>query len=219
MPTIGETFYNHLLTMDCVILKMNYLAHAFLSFNNADLLAGNMISDYVKGKKKFDYSTGIQKGIQLHRLIDEFTDFHEVTARAKDFFRPQYRLYSGAFVDVIYDHFLALDKNQFNERQNLEHFCEETYQLLEKDFQFFPLQFQKIFPYMKMQNWLYNYQFKEGIQKSFQGLVYRATYLEESVIAFEIFNKHYEELKSCYAEFFPQLKEYAFKNARQLWPD
>ncbi len=43
---------------------------------------------------------------------------------------------------------------------------------------------------MKSQNWLYNYQFKEGIQKSFNGLVYRAAYLNESVIAFEIFNKY-----------------------------
>ncbi|HEY8657933.1 MAG TPA: hypothetical protein VIL78_02790, partial [Hanamia sp.] len=87
---------------------MNYLAHAFLSFNNADILTGNMISDFVKGKAKFDYPGEIQKGIHLHRLIDSFTDSHEVTARAKKFFRPQYRLYSGAFVDIVYDHFLAI---------------------------------------------------------------------------------------------------------------
>lgn len=198
---------------------MNYLAHAFLSFNNADLLTGNMISDYVKGKKKFNYPEGIQKGIQLHRLIDEFTDFHEVTAQAKTFFRPQYRLYSGAFVDVVYDHFLALDKNQFHEQHTLENFSENTYNLLENNSRFFPLPFQKFFPYMQKQNWLYNYQFKEGIQKSFQGVVYRAAYLQESVIAFEIFNEHYDALKNCYAEFFPGLKEYAYTNACQLWPD
>ncbi len=34
---------------------MNYLAHAYLSFGDPDILAGNMISDFVKGKKKFDY--------------------------------------------------------------------------------------------------------------------------------------------------------------------
>ena len=56
---------------------------------------------------------------------------------------------------------------------------------------------------MKSQNWLYNYQFKEGIQKSFNGLVYRAAYLNESAIAFEIFNKYYTELQNCYREFFP----------------
>ena len=39
---------------------MNYLAHAYLSFGNEDILVGNMISDFVKGKKKYDYSITIQ---------------------------------------------------------------------------------------------------------------------------------------------------------------
>lgn len=43
-----------------------------------------MISDYVKGKKKFDYPPDIQKGIMLHRAIDTFTDFHEATKEAKN---------------------------------------------------------------------------------------------------------------------------------------
>ena len=30
---------------------MNYLAHAYLSFGDPDVLTGNMISDFVKGKK------------------------------------------------------------------------------------------------------------------------------------------------------------------------
>jgi len=46
-----------------------------------------MISDYVKGKKKFDYPIKIQQGIHLHRLIDEFTDFHPITKEAKQFFK------------------------------------------------------------------------------------------------------------------------------------
>ena len=53
---------------------MNYLAHAYLSFNDQEILTGNMISDFVKGKKKFDYPSRIQAGINLHRLIDNFTD-------------------------------------------------------------------------------------------------------------------------------------------------
>ena len=62
---------------------MNYLAHAYFSFNHTDILTGNMISDFVKGKKKYDYPPGIQKGIALHREIDEFTDAHEATRLAK----------------------------------------------------------------------------------------------------------------------------------------
>src|SRR4029077_7560850 len=81
----------------CTLCSMNYLAHAYLSFNQSEILVGNMISDFVKGKRKFDYPSGIQKGIDLHRAIDQFTDQHSATKEAKEFFRPDYRLYAGAF--------------------------------------------------------------------------------------------------------------------------
>ncbi|MDQ2721280.1 MAG: ACP phosphodiesterase [Bacteroidota bacterium] len=199
-----------------LFLQMNYLAHAFLSFNDPDILTGNMISDFVKGKRKTEYPFSIQKGIHLHRLIDQFTDTHEVTAKAKEFFRPQYRLYSGAFVDIVYDHFLALDNLQFVNYPGLKKFTEISYQQLSKNSAFFPLPFQKMFPYMKTQNWLYNYRLKEGISKSFEGLVYRAAYLYESVVAFQIFNEKYRELENCYLDFFPELKAYALKELSNL---
>lgn len=198
------------------LLIMNYLAHAYLSFDNADILLGNMISDFVKGKKKFEYPLSIQKGIQLHRAIDAFTDEHPITARAKNFFRPRYRLYSGTFIDVVYDHFLALDKSQFEAYGNIENFSKQTYHSLQTNSTYFPLQFQKMFPYMQSQNWLYNYQFKSGIQKSFQGLVFRAVYLKESDIAYSVFNEFYDELQKCYAAFFPDLKQYARETFNQL---
>ncbi|MGG9971004.1 ACP phosphodiesterase [Ferruginibacter sp. SUN002] len=195
---------------------MNYLAHAYLSFNHPDILTGNMISDFVKGKKKFEYATGIQKGMVLHRAIDDFTDTHPATQEAKQFFRPQYRLYAGAFIDVVYDHFLATDTNQFPTEENLLQFSESTYNKLYDHFEVLPERFQKMLPFMKTQNWLYNYQFTDGIEKSFGGLVRRAAYLTESAIAFEIFNTHYDELKKFYNAFFPELKNFAVHHLQQL---
>ena len=191
-------------------LLMNYLAHAYLSFNNPEMLVGNMISDFVKGKKKFDYPAGIQKGITLHRAIDEFTDTHPATKTAKEFFRPAYRLYSGAFVDVVYDHFLALDTNEFPNSNALENFSQGIYQTLEENFSFLPFPFQNFFPLMRKHNWLFNYQYKIGIEKSFMGLVYRAKYISESAVAFAVFNEHYKYLKESYNIFFPDLKKFAF---------
>src|SRR3982750_1233909 len=94
---------------------MNFLAHAYLSFNDPQILAGNMISDFVKGRDKFSFSGKIQQGIALHREIDQFTDVHPATQKAKSIFRPSYRLYSGAIMDVLYDHFLANDASVFDD--------------------------------------------------------------------------------------------------------
>ncbi len=195
---------------------MNYLAHAYLSFNEPEILVGNMISDFVKGNKKFNYSPGIQKGIALHRAIDQFTDDHPATQAAKLFFKPAYRLYAGAFVDVVYDHFLANDTNEFKLTDDLENFTKQVYYNLQLNFSHLPDRFQKLLPYMKSQNWLFNYQYKSGIERSFRGLVNRAVYLHESATAFAIFNKHYNELKKCYNEFFPHLKSFASFQLRNL---
>ena len=187
---------------------MNYLAHAYLSFNNEEILVGNLISDFVKGKKKFTYPEGIQKGIALHRAIDGFTDTHEATKIAKDIFRPYYRLYSGAFIDVVYDHFLATDTNEFTE-ERLKTFSENVYHVLDQHENYFPERFGRMFPYMKIQNWLFNYRTRSGTESSFGGVVSRARYLSESKTAASLFEQHYKELHNCYLSFFPDLKSFA----------
>ena len=196
---------------------MNYLAHACLSFHQPEILVGNMISDFVKGKKKENYPDLIQKGIMLHRAIDAFTDTHEATRQAKRFFSPYYRLYAGAFVDVVYDHFLANDNSEFNDRQLMD-FSQETYTLLNRVTVQLPVPFAAMLPYMKKQNWLYNYRYKWGIQNSFGGLVHRAAYLTESAPAFEVFENHYHELHECYAAFFLDVKQMAWRHFQSLFP-
>jgi acyl carrier protein phosphodiesterase len=194
---------------------MNYLAHAFLSFRQPQILVGNMISDFVKGKKKEDYPDLIKKGIMLHRAIDNFTDLHETNKLAKQFFRPHYRLYSGAFVDVVYDHFLANDSNEFNHSRLME-FSQQTYAVLDQYNAYLPEGFSNMLPYMKKQNWLYNYHYRRGIQNSFGGLVHRATYLTESKKAFEVFENHYNELRECYDAFFPDVKKMAWQHFQSV---
>ena len=171
-------------------------------------MLGNLISDFVKGKKKFDYPPGIQKGIALHRAIDHFTDTHEATRRAKEFFRPHYRLYAGALVDVVFDHFLATDENEFP-GSSLFDFSQQVYLLIEKQEPWWPEHFARMFPYMKEHNWLYYYRTRWGIGKSLGGVVRRAAYLTESETAFRLFEEHYQPLKLCYRQFWGELKPFA----------
>jgi acyl carrier protein phosphodiesterase len=188
---------------------VNYLAHAYLSFGIPEILVGNLISDFVKGKKKLEYPAGIQAGISLHRAIDTFTDTHPVTRQAKSFFRSPYGLYSGPLTDVAYDHFLANDPMTFSDGPALAAFARQTYEKMAAWSAVFPERFGRLFPYMRDQNWLYHYRFKEGIFNSFAGLSRRATYMQGPEQACVLFEDHYQELGSCYREFFPALKEFA----------
>lgn len=187
---------------------MNFLAHAYLSFGHQEVLVGNLISDFVKGKTRFNYPPMVQAGITLHRQIDSFTDEHPATRHAKEFFRNHYRLYSAAFVDVVYDHFLANDPGIFP-GETLLAFSGLVYESLDKYQGLLPAPFTSMYPYMKTQNWLYNYRHPEGIRRSFGGLVRRASYMSESDTAFAIFQEHYESLQEDYLLFAPQVIRFA----------
>jgi len=58
----------------------------------------------LKGNKYLDYPELIQKGILLHRDIDNFTDNNSLHKLAK---RNISKKYSGIIIDIFYDHFLA----------------------------------------------------------------------------------------------------------------
>ena len=66
-----------------------------------------------------------------------------------------------------------------------------------------------MFPYMKSQNWLFNYRTTFGTRQSFGGIVRRARYLSESRKAGEIFEQHYQLLQDCYRHFWKDMKPFA----------
>ena len=194
---------------------MNFLAHAFLSFNDAGILAGNMISDFVKGKKKFDLPQEIQKGIILHRKIDMYTDDHLVNKELKLIFKSSYGLYSSPIMDVLFDHFLATDPTYFDEESLLQ-FTLATYLKLDEKQDQFPEKFARMYPYMKTQNWLYHYRSMEGVWNSLGGLSRRAKYLHETQTAFNLFEQNYETLRAGYNKFFPDLYEMTLASYNEL---
>jgi acyl carrier protein phosphodiesterase len=192
---------------------MNYLAHAYLSFDDAEVLTGNLISDFVKGKKRYDFPPGIQLGIQLHRDIDEYTDSHEAVKKAREYFRADYRLYSGAFVDVLFDHFLAV---QLHGNINLKELTTSYYQKLDEHVHHFPPVFLQMYPHMKTHDWLYHYHQQQAIERSFGGLMRRATYISEIATAYHLFKTHYNVLQQHFNTFWPSLEIFAIERFQLL---
>jgi acyl carrier protein phosphodiesterase len=196
-------------------ILMNYLAHAYLSFEKPGILVGNMISDFVKGRKQYEFPITIQQGIRLHRAIDNYTDQHDATRAGKFYFKSSVGLYAGAFMDIVYDHFLANDVSQLP-GEGWKQFSQNVYAGLEESSVFLPEKFARMLPYMRSQDWLFNYRFDWGIENSFNGLVRRAQYLTNASDAFYAFKEHYDELKESYRIFFPDVKNFALTELNTL---
>ncbi len=184
---------------------MNFLAHLYLSGNNPEILTGNFIGDFVKGKIPTDqFGPGMAKGIALHREIDWFTDTHQVVKQSKDRLRPKYRHYSGVIVDVFYDHFLAKNWENYSEKL-LPAFADECYSTLQQQKSILPEEVNYMLPFMINGNWLVNYAGLEGIHKALTGMAKRTRFeskMEESVADLQ---NDYGSFKKEFELFFPAI--------------
>ncbi len=187
---------------------MNFLAHLFLSRNDHDLLIGNFIADYVKGRKKDLYPPAITRGIELHRAIDDYTDHHPITDESKSKLRPIYHKYSGVIVDIYYDHFLAKNFSEYSAIP-LQKYVQDVYALFSNNQEYLPDEVKLFLPYMIEKNWLFNYQSIEGIGRTLTGLSKRVSFenkMDEAVVELK---KDYLLYENEFARFFPQLITFA----------
>ena len=180
---------------------MNFLGHIFLTPNDDEILLGNFIADSVKGNPEKFYSGKIVEGIRFHRAIDEFTDSHPIVKRGVLRFRETQSKYASVVIDVIYDHILASNWNEFH-GTDLESLAQSVYQRLEAQNKHFPTSVKRYFPYMQEQNWLYNYQFEWGILKALEGLDRRSANETQMHLALDVY-KEFE------AEFLAEFKKFA----------
>ena len=184
--------------------NMNYLAHFYLSNNDENLIIGNYIADDVKGKAYLNYSSEIQKGILLHRKIDDFTDNHRIVDNSKNLIRHHQNKFTPVVMDVFYDYFLANNWNTYSEKELLS-FTNHIYKVLFKNLDLLPAHSQKRLPFMAKRNWLYNYKNIEGIEKSLTGMSKRTNYANNMNNAHLILKENENELNTDFNDFFPDL--------------
>jgi acyl carrier protein phosphodiesterase len=154
---------------------MNYLAHLHLSNNDKNLIIGNYIADDVKGKAYLNFPLEIQKGIILHRKIDDFTDSHKVVGNSKNLIRHHQNKFTPVVMDVFYDYFLAKNWEEYS-TVDLLSFTTNIYKVLFKNMMILPLKSQARLHFMAKSNWLYSYRKIEGIEKALKGMSKRTKY-------------------------------------------
>lgn len=186
---------------------MNYLAHLYLSGDDEQLLFGNFIADQVKGTLLSQYEPAIQKGIRLHRLIDTYTDTHDVVMQGKIRLRPYVGKYAPVALDILYDHFLAANWTKHHPL-NLDTFTFNTYQFLDTQILLMPDRTQKMYAYMRRDNWLLGYANVSGIERALIGMSQRTKFESNLGNAATALNDHYDSFKNEFAVFFEELKLY-----------
>ena len=87
---------------------MNFLAHLLLAGPDPELLVGNLMGDFVKGRLEDRFPPGITRGIEMHRRIDTFAGNNDIFRQSKRRIDPVFGHYRGVLVDLFYDHCLAL---------------------------------------------------------------------------------------------------------------
>lgn len=110
---------------------MNYLAHLFLSCNHENTAIGNFIADFITAKQARMIDEKYKTGIALHRKIDSFTDAHVDFRAGTKRLSKYHGKYSPVVLDILYDHLLAKNWDQYSDK-SLDLFAEETYEILKK---------------------------------------------------------------------------------------
>ena len=183
---------------------MNFLAHIYLSGNNDLVTIGNFIADGIRGKKYTVFPKDIQTGILLHRQIDTFTDAHKTVRESTKRLHENYGHYSGVIVDILYDHFLAKNWNNYSDIP-LEDYVEDFYDSLQDHFEILPPRIQKMMPYMIADNWLLSYASIEGITKVLEGMNRRTKNRSKMNLAVNELQAFYNEFEDEFTRFFDEL--------------
>lgn len=191
---------------------MNFLAHLYLSGEHDEIRLGNFIGDFVKGKQVKNFPGAVQAGIYLHRFIDEFTDSHEIVRESKYRLREEFHHYAPVIVDVFYDHFLAKNWRQYHHSE-LKTYTEGFYSLADKHKEWIPGRANHMLLYMSADNWLYHYQFVEGIRRALSGMASRTSFVSGMENAHHALEKNYGDFEHEFSLFFPELTK---ESARML---
>jgi len=183
---------------------VNFLAHTYLSGGNEEIIVGNFMGDYVKGKNYLLFPEQVKKGILIHRDIDTFTDMHEVTRRSKQRLSSRYHKYAGIIIDIFYDHFLASLWSNYSTLA-LNEFVSRTYDLLKRNYKVLPDSIKRWFPTFLENNWMMAYTTVEGIELVLERMSANTSLPDHSAFAVEVLRNQYSIFMEDFLEFFPAI--------------
>lgn len=195
---------------------MNYLAHLLLSQHSESQMIGNFLGDFVKGPVGQDYPELIRIGIQAHRDIDTYTNYHPVYQSHRRLFSASRRRYAGVILDIAYDHFLSRNWNLYSDESRPE-FIDRVYGVLARYQEIFPTRALRFYRYMITEDVLNQYNEMAGIDLTLNRLAFRGkTHPALHHSADEVAGL-YSRLENGFRQLFPDLqREFSVREVNQV---
>ncbi len=183
---------------------MNYLAHAYLSCSNENLLIGNMITDLCRKKELEPLSAEFKEGVTLHRSIDHFTDHHPQWKKSRDKFYKRHGKYASVLTDLFYDYYLIKNWNRYS-GEDLFAFTANVYTILLKHLDQMPERIRPKIVRMVENDYLTTYSQRDGLQRSLEWMDKRTKFPSVFKEALLDLDEYDTDLNNEFNAFFPEL--------------
>lgn len=183
---------------------MNFLAHCLLSCSEEDLLIGNVITDFIKKNEVVYFNESIQKGIELHKSIDQFTDTHVASLQLRNILRPRHDKYAPVVVDLIWDYFLSKKWSHYS-GQKLTEFCSEVYNIISLHINELPVRLQSKFIQLIEDDFLMAYGTDRRMESSLEWMDNRVKFKSAFYKTPLDIKENYNQIEQLFDQFFPEL--------------
>jgi len=183
---------------------MNYLAHTFLSHGDEAVLIGNFIADFINAKQARMMDERYQKGIELHRKIDSFTDKHLEFRKGTKRLSKHHSKYSPVVLDILYDHLLAVNWKKYSDL-SLEEHAQKTYAIFEKHMDAFIDQGVEHIPRMIDHDFLGAYAYAEKVEYVLSRMDLRTRFASQFENAIDHLHEDYDLYNQEFNLFFPDI--------------
>jgi acyl carrier protein phosphodiesterase len=179
---------------------MNFLGHLYFSQDHQELMHANLFGDFVKGKQFERYSSVVQKGVLLHRSIDNFIDTNEQVVNLMRKLYTDLPKVSSVAIDLYFDHLLARYWDEFHQVK-LADYLTEFYTSKPTNWEEYPENFQQFIEKLKSYKWMNHYPSFEGLTKACHGVSSRISFENQLVEAPRIFLKKENEITAVFYDF------------------
>lgn len=194
---------------------MNFLSHLHTSPNHDLVRVFNFTGDGYRGSTWKEHASAAELiGVELHRVIDSFTDEHPLTRMAAKSIRERAGKTAPIALDLLGDYFLHKHWNTMRELQwftkemTMSDFIKEVSTNIHRNRALLKGKAKNMAPFMLREHWLSSYAHLESVRGAARGMSRRHPAISQLGVFFSDLQQHdsdYQAAEHWFLSFYPEL--------------